>query len=223
MDPVVTFLQVGQQTWSAAMVESAKTLGYPIVQMSDLKTPRVAGVDEVIRLPMKVPLMPFRLKHLALCPYKTWLTLDTDILVKKPVADVFERSFDVAITRRTEGVCLHNGTDIAPSMPFNTGVIFSRTPEFWMEAYDWLRSQDDAKQHWWGDQLAVAEIANRLKYHVLVLPGHEFNWTPSHEGEQSEARIWHYKGVNRKEWITRAYSSASTNEKQSPIASVLSR
>ena len=199
---VATFLMVGEQPWAPLMVESInRVTGYPVVQLSDLHTPEVEGVDDIVRLPMRAPLMPFRLKHLAECPYTEWVTFDTDILVKKRLDDVWERQFDVAITRRTEGRCLHNGVDIAPSMPFNTGVMFSREPQFWREAYDWLKPQED-KHLWWGDQLAVAEIANRNRYHVLVLPGTEFNWTPDKREQKSDARVWHYKGVNRKEWMS---------------------
>ena len=200
--PVATFLLVGDQPWAPLMVESInRVTGYPVVQLSDLDTPEVEGVDDVVRLPMREALMPFRLRHLADCPYEQWVTFDTDILVKKSLDDVWARDFDIAITHRTEGRCLHNGVDIAPAMPFNTGVMFSRDPEFWRQAYLWLRKQPQENQIWWGDQLAVAEIAKRNQFHILVLPGSEFNWTPDTPGEKSDARVWHYKGANRKEWM----------------------
>ena len=200
--PVATFLLVGEQSWAPLMVESInRVTGYPVVQLSDLHTPAVDGVDEVVRIPMRVPLMTYRMKHLALCPYEQWVTFDTDIMVKKQVSDVWERKFDVALTRRPRGKCLDpNGVDIAPNMPFNTGVMFSRDKAFWCECYDWLKTQPADRQDWWGDQLSVAEIANQHRYHVLVLPSEEFNWTPKDRAEVSDARIWHYKG-ERKEWM----------------------
>jgi len=203
--PVAVFILVGDQPWASAMVESVgRVTGYPVVQMSDLNTPEVDGVDEVVRIPMRVPLMPYRIKHLALSPYREWVSFDTDIIVKKPLADVWERPFDVALTQRMEYKCLDpEGVDIAPFMPFNTGVMFSREPAFWQECYEWLRRQTDAKQHWWGDQLAVAEVAARKRYHVLSLPGPVFNWTPNKEHDTSDqARVWHYKGPQRKSWMT---------------------
>jgi hypothetical protein len=185
------------------MVESVnRVLGYHLVQMTDLDTPEIDGVDEVIRLPMLVGLMPYRLKHLAQLPYRTWVTFDTDIIIKKPLSDVWDREFDVAVTERGPGRCLDpSGKDIAPCMPFNTGVMFSREPVFWREAYEWLRKQPGEYQDWWGDQLAVSHVAHERRYHVLVLPGCEFNWTPKRPEQTSEARVWHYKGAERKQWL----------------------
>jgi hypothetical protein len=197
---IATFLLVGDQPWAQMMVESInRVTGYTVVQMSDLNTPEVEGVDEVIRIPMKVPLMSFRLKHLSLCPYDKWVTFDTDVIVKKSIDDVWEREFDVALTKRGKGRCLHNGVDIAPEMPFNTGVMFSREPHFWKEAYAWLRAQPEDLQGWWGDQRAVAETIQ--DYRVLALSSDEFNWAPETEGQRSDARVWHYKGARRKEWM----------------------
>lgn len=202
--PVATFLLVGDQPWAEKMVESVnRVTGYPVVQMSDKDTRRVHGVDDIVRIPMNEPLMPYRLKHLARCPYDKWVTFDTDILIKKRFDDVWERRFDVALTQRLHGKCMTpDGVDIAPIMPFNTGVMFSREPDFWYECYDWLCKQEKNSQDWWGDQLAVAHVAQLMTHHVLVLPGEEFNWTPDTQDEKSEkARIWHFKGANRKQWM----------------------
>ena len=208
MDAVATFVLIGVQPWAHLMVQSVKSvLKCPVIQLSDLKTPQVAGTDEVVRLPMKIPLMLYRLKHLAQCPYSKWVTFDTDIIVKRDLDDVWDRSFDVCLTQRMEGKCLDpNGVDIAPRMPFNTGVMLSREPQFWREAQAWLRLQPTTYLHWWGDQLAVAEIAGRDTYHVLNLPGKEFNWSPTTKEETSTARVVHYKGQNRKAWMLDAAS-----------------
>jgi hypothetical protein len=204
---IATFLLVGDQPWAPLMVESiSRVTGYHVVQMSDLTTPEVEGVDEVIRLPMKVPLMSFRLKHLANLPYREWVTLDTDILVKKPLADVWDKDFDVAVTKRPPRRVLLDGVDIAPEMPYNTGFMLSREPQFWQDAYDWLRKQNEQRQSWWGDQLAVSEIAKRNRYNVALLPSSEFNWTPDSPQQTSEARVWHYKGAMRKEWMWKPFA-----------------
>jgi hypothetical protein len=78
--------------------------------------------------------------------------------------------------------------------------MFSRSNTFWAEAAIWLLDQTEY-QKWWGDQMAVAEICKREKYHILLLPAVEFNWTPLDEQDSSGARIWHYKGEKRKKWI----------------------
>lgn len=178
------------------MVDSAQILGLPIVQMSDEDTPAVEGVTEVIRLRKEIPLMPYRLLHLAQFPHET-LVLDTDVLVKSQVDDVWARSFDIAICRRDEPHIWDKAIDIAPLMPVNTGVVFSRSQRFWQEAAVWLFNHT-AYHQWYGDQMAVAKICP--KYHTLLLPAHEFNWTPLDPQDSSEARLWHYKGP-RKEWM----------------------
>lgn len=199
----VSFLLVGEQPWAAHMVESAnRVLGVPVIQMSDEATPKVEGVAHVVRMAKEIPLMPYRLMHLASFGHEEMLILDTDVIVKKSVDDVWARKFDVALCRRDEQFCFDKGTgkNVASLMPVNTGVMFSRSNVFWAEAAIWLCEQTDY-QKWWGDQMAVAEVCKREKYHVLLLPSHEFNWTPLDEQDSSDARIWHYKGEKRKAWI----------------------
>ena len=199
----VSFLLVGDAPWAKHMVESAnRVLGLPIIQMSDEHTPKVEGVTHVVRIKKEIPLMPYRLMHLASFGHEEMLILDCDCIVKKPVDDVWERKFDIALCRRNEQFCFDESTgrNVASLMPVNTGVMFSRNNAFWAEAAIWLCEQTDY-QKWWGDQMAVAEVCKREKYHVLLLPANKFNWTPLDEEDSSEARIWHYKGVKRKAWI----------------------
>ncbi len=177
---------------------------YRIVHLTDFETTDLTGADEVIRKHREpeLPVFVFRTDHFATCPYSEWLALDTDVLVRRGVEDVWARNFDVALTTRREGACRDpNGVDVRKSMPFNTGVIFSRKPEFWVKCRE--RMSPPYHWGWYTDQVAVAAVAETRKFHVLVLPGVEFNWTPNTEDERSEARIVHYKG-NRKDWMMRA-------------------
>lgn len=202
MGRVASFLLVGNQPWCERMVRSVKTVtGYRIVQMSDLETSKVNGVDEVVRIGKDMELMPFRLLHLASYPHDEMLILDTDILLRKPVEDVWARDFEIALCHREESKLTIQGTDfdVAKMMPFNTGVMFSRSQEFWAHCAVWLSEQPLENQKWWGDQMAVAQMAP--KFRTLVLPSQEFNWTPKSADDQSDARVWHYKGTNRKEWM----------------------
>lgn|ERR1700690_2363024 len=205
---IVVFVLVGRQPWASLMVKSVREcMDCSIIQLSDLSTEKVPFVDEVVRLPMKVPLMSFRIKHLSLCPYTEWLCLDTDIIMKRPVTDVWKQDFDVGLTRRKHDHPVYlQGKDISKEMPFNTGVMFSRTPSFWAECYEWIRRQTDEVQNWWGDQMAVTHIGLMAKYKLLLLPEQEFNWAPEDIKDESDARIWHYKGAYRKEWMQHAYS-----------------
>lgn len=197
---IASFLLVGDQSYVGRMVVSVQSvLGCPIVQMSDLKTPKVEGVDEVIRLPFRVPLMLYRLKHLASFPHEEMLILDTDVIAKAPVDDVWHFDFDIALTRRPEVESF--------GMPFNTGVMFSRTRDFWQDCYRWLETQKPELHAWYGDQHAVAAIAKRGEYDICSLPAEEFNWSPNSWEDSSDARFWHYKGRVRKKWLMKPLAS----------------
>lgn len=203
---------VGDQPYARHMVESLKDVHHcEVLQMSDLKTSAVPGVSEVIRLPFNIPLMLYRLKHLANLPEGDTLIVDTDVLAKHAIDDVWAQPFEIALTRRESGEVLDGTTDISQVMPYNTGVMLSRSRQFWIDCREWLGHQPENLHQWYGDQHAVAEVARREIFDVLELPCAEFNWSPNSRGETSEARFWHYKGAVRKKWI---YTSAMTREKQ---------
>jgi hypothetical protein len=182
--------------------------------MSDLMTPAVEGVDEVVRIPFKIPLMSYRLKHLAELKHDDLLIVDTDVIAKTSVSDLWDDEFDVALTKRESGELYGgDGTDLASRMDFNTGVMFSRSRDFWAECYRWLVRQEDSLQRWYGDQRAVFEVVARGHYEVLVLDCAEYNWAPNSREDTSQARFWHYKGGIRKKWMPgyrKAWQSLST-------------
>lgn len=221
-----SFLLIGEQPYARTMVESLKAVhDCPVIQMTDMKTQAVAGVDQVVRLPFKIPLMPYRMKHLAAFDHDEMLIVDTDVIAKKSTSDVWKCGFDVALTVREAGELYDgDGADIAGDMPFNTGVMFSRSPQFWRDCYNWLITQDADIQRWYGDQMAVAEVAKRQQYDILLLHCSEFNWAPCSRTDTSKARFWHYKGATRKKWIRElGYSSATTNVSPSRTTSFASQ
>lgn len=189
---IVSFLLSYQEApYAEKMVAAAKEVhGCDVVQMTDLVTPKVTGVDEVIRHKPDVPLMVFRLRHLATFHHQDMLILDTDVICKAPCPEVWAKDFDVALTKRD-----------AEFMPYNTGVMFSRSIDFWQDSLDFLlRRCKPHHQNWYGDQLAVNGVVKTNRYTVLDLPCGTYNWTPEAQDETSDAKFWHYKGC-RKEWI----------------------
>lgn len=206
MTRCASFLLVGEAPYAEKMVQSVKdVLGLPVVQMTDLRTKAVRGVDEVVRVPFKIPLMLYRLKHLASYRHTEMLILDTDVIAKRPVDDVWEIDFDVAVTLRLPGeLYTGDGVDRHAEMPVNTGVMFSRSQEFWADCYSHLLGGTPEDHRWYGDQIAVSHVMRHKSYDVLCLLCSEFNWSPSHRDDVSDARFWHYKGAIRKKWITYA-------------------
>lgn len=174
-----------------------------IVMLTDEWTTKVDGVDEVIRRPRKCPMSMHRLEHWATCPYDEWVTVDTDVIVRKSIEDVFERSFDVALTLRRRPLKM-------PPLPiqhYNIGVMFSRNPDFWQESWASAKAQPYRVQElFMADQLAVCMTAP--KYNTLDLPMVEFNYKPGSSDDSCPgSRVVHYAGLDRKKWMVARYGA----------------
>lgn len=193
------------------MIRSAKKHmpNVKFIQLTDESTAWVEGADECRRLSKDEPLMPFRLKHYSLMEGDT-IFVDTDIMFNANVSDVFDNNFDICLTHRRGEIIVAptedgNFVDIVDKMPFNTGVIFSRRPQFWKEAYDYCKTLDTDKQEWYGDQLAVKHIFDRNEhdffYQLMEVPCSIYNYTPLTKEENiTDKKIIHFKG-ERKGWM----------------------
>ena len=208
----VGFLHVGTDpTLAQIMVDSVKRQmpGVGIMQMTDEVTPAVAGVDIVKRMPYTDGrLMTYRLEHLAALPNGHWLILDTDVIVQRDVSWIIQTMYPakVALTRRTGVILGPGGVNIVELMPFNTGVMFAKDPEFFRRCAMHCRTLPDHQQRWWGDQLSVKYVVDS-GFHVAELSCDDFNYSPnSKEEDVSEKALVHYKG-NRKEWLREMYGS----------------
>lgn len=197
----VVFVHVGADTRvPEIMVKAALGFGYRVWQLTDDETPEIAGVHEVIRKPFCGYLMTYRLRHLAEFPESEFCSLDTDVVIRKPLQDVFDRHFDVALTRRYHKILDPLGNDVTVDMPYNTGVMFSRNARFWSKALSICEALCEEERKWYGDQLSVARAARY--FDVLDLDCAEWNFTPSNANEVPEhVRAVHYKG-ERKKWMT---------------------
>lgn len=175
----------------------------PIVHLTDETTERLPVADAVIRRP-RLPIALGCLDHFVAAGAGDWLFLDTDALVQHgfPVREVFRgATWDLAVATR-DGTLTEKevGTKFMARMPFNKGAVFSRTPAFWQDAYDWLAQQSPKLQQWMGDQRAMNVVIAAAKYRTLVLDK-AFNYPPRRADEDlSERVIVHYKG-DRKKWL----------------------
>lgn len=196
----VAFLHVGEDLrLPTAMAASAKRLGYGLVQMTDERTAAVPGVDEIVRLPWDGErLMTYRLQHLATLAGPA-LIVDTDVMFVRDVRHVWERDFDVALTRRDAPALDPNGVDLAEVMPYNTGVMFSRSQPFWRRCHELCQGFPAEVQRWYGDQYAVRFAAP--EFSVLELAVDPYNYSPASPDEDvSQRYVVHYKGP-RKDWM----------------------
>ena len=100
------------------------------------------------------------------------------------------------MTWRSEKIVDENGVNISELMPYNTGVVFSRSKQFWKDCIDFGK---DKNFGWYTDQASVAVISDR--YNTLKLHCDNFNYTPKKKDEDLSSRyVVHYKG-NRKNFI----------------------
>lgn len=179
-----------------------------ITQLTDLDTPAVPGVDHVRRLPPG-PMLERRLEHYASCPAgEDWLLLDTDISVRADVSDVFPPTpFDLALADR-HWPHLPQGDQMLLTMPFNTGVCFTRNSQFWADVLATWRSYPASKRDWLSEQRAVYSVVRSGNYLVRILPGMIYNYPPKDDKDDcTDAKLVHYKGP-RKAWLTDRYYQA---------------
>jgi hypothetical protein len=181
-----------------AMIHSVRRhMDCEIVQLTDLTTPMLDGVDSVRRLEGTV-VSSFLARHLANLDGET-LYLDYDTVVMEDVSTVFEQSFDLAITKRTQEEI--DSRPVFKACPHNVGVMFSRSPALWKAIADRYDSRGD-EPSWMKFQIIVTEAINVLKeFTFLELPSERYNYTPNDRLEDLSGRsIVHYKGF-KKSWM----------------------
>lgn len=187
---------------AASLVREAHKVmpGVRVVQLTDDKTSDVPGVDEVVRHPAEGrSLLSQRLAHYAACDDE-WLLIDTDVSVRADIRGVFDDEvFDVALCDRN-WPHLPQGEKMLQEMPFNTGVVFSRSKLFWANVFRvWLSYP---VQDWLSEQRAVYEVVRTGQFRVKILPGLNYNYPPSSpEDAPVVAAMLHFKGDRRK-WLS---------------------
>ena len=189
------------------MIRSVRTTmpGVEIVQLTDMASPKIMGVDAVRRLPSE-PADILRTRHLTQCE-GDWLYLDTDIMVQQDMRHVFDQPFDVAVTDR-EGTLLDGEEDIdfIKDSPHNMGVVFTRSPAFWTAVLEKLLLMTPARQAWMGIQLGACEVIAEGRFTTRVLPGLQYNYAAQHGKDRcEEAKIAHYKGPARKRMMLQRF------------------
>lgn len=170
--------------------------GTPIVHFTDETSPGVRGVDEVLRR-ANGKMLEVRLQHYADCQ-GDWLLLDTDTKLYGDPSNVFELPFDVALSDRN-WPHLPQSFEVMLTMPYNSGVVFSRNQQFWSDVLSvW---QKNAENDWLSEQRAVWTVVRSGLHHVRVLNGAVYNYPPRVKDDPcTGVVIAHYKG-NRKAWM----------------------
>ena len=176
--------------------------GIEVVQMTDTRTPAIPDVDDLIAIRTDgLEFAPFRLRHLSLFEGEG-IFLDTDVIVKRDLRDAFLDKFDIGLTKRDYPIYgRQTGANLTERMPYNTGVMFSRNPVFFEEAYLYSETLPKEEQQWFGDQLAIAHVAGQKNYDIKEFNCEEWNRVPVRQDDFGKAYAVHYKGEKRKAWM----------------------
>lgn len=172
-----------------------------VYHLTDNDSPAVDGVDDTIRMKLE-PMARMRMRHHGLLTGE-WLFVDTDVVFQQDVRNVFQNDFDIAVCDR-EWDHVKPAGGFTDRMPWNMGVVFSRTPAFWTECYQRVRLLDKQKQRWMGDQEAFCDVIEEGQFKVHQLPGAVYNFPPALDNNESsqaieaKAAIVHFKGEQRK-------------------------
>lgn len=207
--------------------------GVEVVQFTDDRSPAVLGVDSVRRKPHG-QMLEVRLQHYAEAE-GDWLLVDTDVLIQRDVRAVFDgpdtvtgrgvaltldpamANWEIAIADRNWP---HAKDDLGDQgMPYNTGVVFSRSAAFWRDVLTVWQALPPNERDWLSEQRAVAKVIDSDRWNVLILPGLVFNFPPDRENPGADAAILHFKGPRKALMLERHRQRATaTPEPASPTA-----
>jgi len=188
--------------YADALVRSVRAVmpGVPVHQFTDMTSPSVWGIDATHRLPAG-PLSMLRSAHYASVEGE-WLFLDTDCIVQRDVRDVFDESFDVAVTDRNWPHVPPLDESFTASMPFCAGVVFSRSPRFWEGVNRIVSLMPEKDQNWFGDQRAMCRLLATGSYAFKILDGSVYQYPPESDPFDAYSPvIVHYKGLERKKYL----------------------
>lgn len=173
--------------------------GVEVWHLTDAICPHLPDADNCKRVGGDMPMAIRRMTLQSRCEGE-WLFVDSDVVIRKDVSEVFAQKFDVALTDRI-GTDMA-GTKYAEEMPYNLGVTFSRSPEFWIAARSLLYTATPELQEWCGDQMIIAkmmETNHHFGFNVKVLPGYKYNFPPKSldDPKTADASILHFKGARK--------------------------
>lgn len=209
--------RTGDDALARIMVESCRQHmpGIKVTQLTDRITEDVPGVDMVVRRDPEPGIMYFRSCHMAEYRHKAAIFLDHDTVVLKDLRPVFDEPFDVALTQRQNtSLYIDEVPDLidpmenaAEKMPYNMGVMFSRSNKLWEEHRKLHSQMGETGRQWYGEQIALANILGSGRYKLKVL-SEDYNYSPSMPLEDVEGRaVLHFKGPIRKQWMMQRYKT----------------
>ncbi len=175
-----------------------------VVQVTDLDSPRIAGVDDVRRFETReycrktVNGLGFEL--LSKLNLRKMIFVDPDMMFTENIEYLFEGDFEISIATRMRKD--HMKRWFKKKYPYNSLIVL-KTGRFWKDCCDALAG---FRASWYSNMGAVAKVVDSGKYSVNLLSGNLYNKVPQSETDfDRKAKVFHFKGTNRKEYMKPFY------------------
>lgn len=197
---------------SATMVRSLRSHApdVRVVQLSDMRTPRVDGVDTIARLDEEVTSRNIMLARMAM--FSKHIRHANGPTIYCDVDSLWLRAPDFSMADFDIGVLYRAGQ---PAMPYVGCMIYTRPNErairFWAEWSCLMQALPDRLHSWWGDQVSLALLlgldgmpGDRINVRgcrVGILDAYEHAMIPSFKDQDMNAAMVHFKGKSRKEMM----------------------
>lgn len=217
----IAFMHTGEHTQQPTLMTRSFRLHNPtfrIVQVTDLGSPAIEGVDDVVRSPMTDSnIMLFRMRCFANLEPEgpTWF-LDTDMLCNRPLqleepdtgAAVCLREFakETIFNHRFGGMDMseYAGRTLGSIYPYVGCATYLNNSSFWADCLENMEGLDPKFFNWYGDQEAIRNIVESGKHKVSMLRERMYACLPEHAAQVSDPYIFHYKGQRKGEMLKRA-------------------
>src|SRR5690606_6368100 len=166
-----------------------------VTQLTDMRSGRVPGVDEVRRMEGKTyPYILF--KHMADVP-EPFIRVDYDMIFQGDITHILEGDHDLAFNLHSDPEVLATwGKDY----PFATCIWGANRGKEFVEDFR-KRHLESGRDDWMGLIPSVNETIRSGKYKIRSLPGEIYNYTPKDRNDRPKgALVIHFKGT-RKSWM----------------------
>ena len=201
-----------------------------IIQLTDLFTPEVFGVDECYRVTGDANnLMSHRLKaYASFSIHGPSVYLDTDMLLLRKFDLELPSDKEVMVCQRSfdsEGEFNHNYKNlnllryknklIGEVFPYLACFVLVKDGLFWVKAYETLMTLNKSFHHWYGDQETIKILISDIyKNNFSTISEAEVACLPDHLSELEGSIVpffLHFKGEGRKVGMISVYNKLTKN------------
>jgi hypothetical protein len=165
--------------------------------MTDYRTKRLNGVDEVIRRSYNGHIMHFFIDCFASIGDREFIAIADDVMLCDSPADALEGDYDVVICKYDDPISKTR------HKRYTNGFVVVRNMDFYpdcLSEYNRIAKNDSSLLDWWGDLDCMENVIDSGKYRVKFLPESKYCVITRKE-EGSHAVLRHYYGNLRKLWM----------------------